>query len=255
MGHHYIADGNNPSESSTPPTITIGSGFSAEAPGPYGSPRFPWTVGNAITVNGSDVPIFVDPTENVVTVLSQFCEPHRRQRSNHASERAVRSGLRGHRQWCQHRARQCSRDLQQSAVLSVQSRQPECLDRALLPIQHRRLHLRRLLPRRHHHRLFHRRHSRRRTSIAGVFGLNAIVVSWSASAGASSYVVERSLDANTWSVIASGITATSFVDAGLAYSTIYYYRVLAVSSAGTRHRARWLASRRSCSLMSSQASR
>ena len=33
----------------TPPTITIGAGFSAEAPGPYGSPRFPWTVGNTIS--------------------------------------------------------------------------------------------------------------------------------------------------------------------------------------------------------------
>ena len=68
--------------------------------------------------------------------------------------------------------------------------------------------------------------------IAGVFGLNPIVVSWSASAGASSYIVERSLDASTWSVIATGVTATSFVDSGLGYSTIYYYRVLAVSSAG-----------------------
>ena len=42
-----VADGNDPAETSTPPTVTIGSGFSAEAPGPYGSPRFPWTVGNA----------------------------------------------------------------------------------------------------------------------------------------------------------------------------------------------------------------
>ena len=39
--------GNNPAETSTPPTVTIGSGWSAEAPGPYGSPRFPWTVGGA----------------------------------------------------------------------------------------------------------------------------------------------------------------------------------------------------------------
>ena len=40
----------------------------AEGAGPYGSPRFPWTVGNALTVNGSNQPIFVDPIENVVTV-------------------------------------------------------------------------------------------------------------------------------------------------------------------------------------------
>ena len=70
----YVADGNNPAENSTPPTITIGSGFSAEAPGPYGAPRFPWTVGNALTVNGNDQPIFVDPTENVVTVQSNSVE-------------------------------------------------------------------------------------------------------------------------------------------------------------------------------------
>ena len=44
--------------------MTIGSGWSAEAPGPYASPRFPWTVGGALTVNGSDSPIFVDPIEN-----------------------------------------------------------------------------------------------------------------------------------------------------------------------------------------------
>ena len=66
----YVADGNNPAQSSTPPTITIGSGFSAEAPGPYGNPRFPWTVGNALQVNSADEPIFVDPTEDMETVES-----------------------------------------------------------------------------------------------------------------------------------------------------------------------------------------
>src|SRR5262249_8273139 len=64
----YAALGNNPAEDSTPPTVTVGSGFSAEAPGPYGTPRFPWTVGGALRANGSDQPIFVDPTENVVTL-------------------------------------------------------------------------------------------------------------------------------------------------------------------------------------------
>ena len=70
----YAADRNNPTESSVPPTVTIGSGFSAEAPGPYGSPRFPWTVGNAITVNGSNQPIFVDPIENVVAIEGNSTE-------------------------------------------------------------------------------------------------------------------------------------------------------------------------------------
>jgi len=41
----YPAFGDNPAQTSMPPPLTIGSGWSAQAPGPYGSPRFPWTVG------------------------------------------------------------------------------------------------------------------------------------------------------------------------------------------------------------------
>jgi hypothetical protein len=68
------ACGNNPAQNVAPPTVTVGSGFSAEAPGPYGSPRFPWAVGNSITVNASDTPIFVDPIENVVTIQGNATE-------------------------------------------------------------------------------------------------------------------------------------------------------------------------------------
>ena len=70
----YLTYGNDPAGSSTPPTVTIGSGWSPEAPGPYGNPRFPWTVGSAITVNGALTPIFVDPAENVVTVQANSVE-------------------------------------------------------------------------------------------------------------------------------------------------------------------------------------
>ena len=59
----YLADGNSPGESTIPPTITVGYLFSAEAPGLYGSPRFPWTVGALID---GITPIFVDPAEDVV---------------------------------------------------------------------------------------------------------------------------------------------------------------------------------------------
>ena len=45
--------------------MTVGAGFSAEAPGLHGSPRFPWTVGGLID---GITPIFVDPTEDVVNV-------------------------------------------------------------------------------------------------------------------------------------------------------------------------------------------
>ncbi len=70
----YVAQGNDPAQSSTPPTITIGSGWSSEAPGPYAGPRFPWTVGNTMTLFGAHRPIFVDPTENVVTVSANTVE-------------------------------------------------------------------------------------------------------------------------------------------------------------------------------------
>jgi hypothetical protein len=67
----------------------------------------------------------------------------------------------------------------------------------------------------------------------GLSGRNQVVVSWPASAGASSYILERSLDNSIWSSIATSLSGTSFTDTGLGYSTIYYYRVMAVSSAGT----------------------
>jgi hypothetical protein len=68
---------------------------------------------------------------------------------------------------------------------------------------------------------------------AGLNGLNQVVVSWTASQGVSSYIVERSLDATNWSTIATGVSATSLTDSSVDASTTYYYRALAVSSAGT----------------------
>ena len=70
----YSALGNDPAGVSTPPTITLGSGWSAEPPGPHGSPRFPWTVGNALTLFGNNQPIFVDPGELVATVSANATE-------------------------------------------------------------------------------------------------------------------------------------------------------------------------------------
>jgi hypothetical protein len=63
-------------------------------------------------------------------------------------------------------------------------------------------------------------------------GANQLVVSWQASQGATSYLIERSFDDSTWSAIATGVTSTSFVDSGLNYATSYYYRILAMSDAG-----------------------
>jgi hypothetical protein len=227
----YVADGNNPAESSTPPTITIGSGFSAEAPGPYGSPRFPWTVGGAIRVNGTDVPIFVDPTENVVTVESNSVDLV-------AANGTITplSGLSGQ---------------VYAAIVNGVTFAPANVEETYNNQPYYAFNLDNLnvstappdpppppqpppptppppppapVP--------SPPQSPSGLSVV-LIGLNSIGVSWNASAGASSYVLERSLDQNSWSVIGSAVTSTSFVDAGLAYSTTYYYRVWAISGAGS----------------------
>jgi hypothetical protein len=67
--------GNDPAESSSPPTVTIGQSLSADPAGAYGSPRYIWSVGGGDAQAGIDpqtglpnVPFFVDPVENVITV-------------------------------------------------------------------------------------------------------------------------------------------------------------------------------------------
>jgi subtilisin family serine protease len=62
---------------------------------------------------------------------------------------------------------------------------------------------------------------------------NKIQLSWSASTGANSYKVERSLDGITWTqitVLASG--TTTYADSGLASNTMYDYRIRASNSSG-----------------------
>jgi Fibronectin type III domain len=61
----YQKWGNEVGENPTPPTVTIGSGFSADAPGIIAGPRYPWTVGGALN---SSTLYFIDPTENQVDV-------------------------------------------------------------------------------------------------------------------------------------------------------------------------------------------
>ncbi len=100
-----------PRESSTPPTITIGSGWSSEAPGPYAGPRFPWTVGGAMTLFGDDQPIFVDPIENVVTVSGNTVETHRGRRHGHHPDRPIGAGLRRRRQRRDDRSQRADPDL------------------------------------------------------------------------------------------------------------------------------------------------
>jgi titin len=59
-----------------------------------------------------------------------------------------------------------------------------------------------------------------------------IALSWGASAGATSYPVERSLDGLAWTQVGTATGATSYVDSGLAASTTYHYRVRASNSGG-----------------------
>jgi hypothetical protein len=342
----YLADGNDPRESSTPPTVTVGSGFSAEAPGPYGSPRFPWTVGGALTVNGSDQPIFLDPEEDVVDVQGNVTEmiaangtvsfpsgpsgqvyaaivngvveaaPLPEQSYNYepyypfnldnlnigaaaggthgigaivvgqdntgladitagltqpAGKEAIHLVLTGldpaaaiaslevigtapGEDWLypaagfgpqlmlQRAADSASANVFLAPVAShlddtftiklsyaqggtITIPVPGILCNSLLPVfpggsisappppdpppPAAPLNLR-----------------------ATSGGLTQIDLAWSPSSGASSYVVERSVDDTTWTSIATNVTTPAYVDSGLAYATTYFYRVVAVSSAG-----------------------
>ena len=63
---------------------------------------------------------------------------------------------------------------------------------------------------------------------------NAINLTWTPSAGASNYLVQRSLtNGGPYNVVASGVTATNYTDSGLSGDTTYYYVIAAASSGGT----------------------
>lgn len=78
-------------------------------------------------------------------------------------------------------------------------------------------------------------------SVPGNFTLSAsasagrVALSWTASSGASSYDVLRSVSAGgSGTVIATGLTALSYQDTNVTNGTTYYYTVRAVNSAGER---------------------
>jgi len=66
-------------------------------------------------------------------------------------------------------------------------------------------------------------------------GNGQVMLSWSASSGASSYNVYRGAAASTESVtpIATGVTTASYTDGGLTNGTPYFYKVAAVNGGGT----------------------
>ncbi|WP_301002435.1 fibronectin type III domain-containing protein [Capsulimonas corticalis] len=70
-------------------------------------------------------------------------------------------------------------------------------------------------------------------TLAATGGFEQAVLSWSASPGAASYTVSRGLvSGGPYTVIASGLTSTSFTDTGLADNTAYYYVVNGVGTNG-----------------------
>jgi fibronectin type 3 domain-containing protein len=71
------------------------------------------------------------------------------------------------------------------------------------------------------------------TNLSATGGNGQISLTWTASSGATSYNVKRSsTTGGPYTTVASGVTSTSYADAGLAAGTTYYYVVTAVNGAG-----------------------
>jgi cellulose 1,4-beta-cellobiosidase len=65
-------------------------------------------------------------------------------------------------------------------------------------------------------------------------GHSTLTPAWNAVTGATSYTVERSTTSGgPYTVIATGVTSTSYADSGLSQSTTYYYVVVAVNASGS----------------------
>jgi fibronectin type 3 domain-containing protein len=72
------------------------------------------------------------------------------------------------------------------------------------------------------------------TGLAAVSGNGTVALSWTASSGATSYVVERStISGSGYAVIAGSVTTNSFTDTGLTNGDTYYYVVAAANAGGT----------------------
>nr|WP_246027810.1 MULTISPECIES: glycoside hydrolase family 6 protein [Paenibacillus] len=71
------------------------------------------------------------------------------------------------------------------------------------------------------------------TSLTATAGDAQVSLTWSASAGATSYNVKRATTAGgPYTTVATGVSGTSYTNTGLTNGTTYYYVVSAVNSAG-----------------------
>jgi len=71
------------------------------------------------------------------------------------------------------------------------------------------------------------------TGLKAVAGNNQVSLSWTASSGASTYNVKRTLTSSlNYALVASGVTATSFTDTTVTNGTTYFYVVSADNTAG-----------------------
>lgn len=70
-------------------------------------------------------------------------------------------------------------------------------------------------------------------NLTATAGKKKVTLSWSASAGATSYTVKRSTTSGgPYTVIANGVAGTSYTNTGLTSGVTYYYVVSAVNAAG-----------------------
>jgi fibronectin type 3 domain-containing protein len=75
------------------------------------------------------------------------------------------------------------------------------------------------------------------TNLAATAGNAQVTLSWTASAGATSYKVYRSTASGAETLLALGIGATSFIDTTVTNGTTYYYQVSAVNGVGESSRS------------------
>ncbi len=72
------------------------------------------------------------------------------------------------------------------------------------------------------------------TGLTATAGDGSVSLSWSASSGADSYIVQRAqTSGGPYTTIAANVTTTSYADSGLTNGTTYYYVIRASNSAGT----------------------